>query len=141
MSMLSIGRQKIDLIRNQIYAGKSALKQDERGLKKNETLYSCIRSFPSEMSHYSRNKIPNRLYLSPWFSITSYQSEVCLMVFIKQFCIRFSTDLLRFIAIGILTFLKTTFIIFFMFSFVIPTGFPDEPHLNPKKQCLPKMAY
>lgn len=79
ISLLSIGRKKIDLIRNQISAGRSAPKQDERGRHDNRpnqtsdeqrnVVSEHIRSFPSEMSHYSRNKNPNRLYLSPWLSI------------------------------------------------------------------------
>lgn len=79
MSMLSIGRKKIDLIRDQISAGRSAPKRDERGRHHNRTNQTSeekrnsvaehIKSFPSEMSHYSRNKNPNRLYLSPWLSI------------------------------------------------------------------------
>lgn len=79
MSMLAVGRKKLDFIRNQISNGRLAPKKDDRGLHANRPhatpdekirfVHEHIKSFPSEMSHYSRHKNPNRLYLSPWLSI------------------------------------------------------------------------
>ncbi|CAH2005790.1 unnamed protein product, partial [Acanthoscelides obtectus] len=71
MSILDVGRKKLDLIRDQVSSGRSAPKRDGRGHhnsrprktseEKRNFVHRHIRSFPSEVSHYSRNKNPNRL--------------------------------------------------------------------------------
>lgn len=79
LSLLNIGRKKLDLIRNQITAGNTAPHKDNRGHHYNRPnvtteenkriVLGHIKSFPTEMSHYSRNKNSHRLYLSPMLSI------------------------------------------------------------------------
>ena len=79
LKLFNIGRKKLERIRNQISQGQPIPTKDKRGrhmTRKNQTpkeqldiVRQHIKSFPAEMSHYSRNKNEHRLYLSPTLSI------------------------------------------------------------------------
>ncbi|CAG9773429.1 unnamed protein product [Ceutorhynchus assimilis] len=79
LKLLNVGRKKLELIRNQISQGQALPHKDQRGRHingKNQTpndqldvVRQHIKSFPADMSHYSRTKNEHRLYLSPMLSI------------------------------------------------------------------------
>lgn len=80
LEIFKIGRKKLDLIRNQITSGLPAPQSDMRGRHDNrpfripeeqiESVKNHILMFPTEKSHYSRHKNPNRTYLSSDLNIT-----------------------------------------------------------------------
>lgn len=79
-SLHGIGRKKIDLLQQQLKDGKSAPSPDLRGRHNARShrieeevvnfVKRHIESFPAEESHYSRNKNPHKLFLSPMLSIS-----------------------------------------------------------------------
>ncbi|CAG9773378.1 unnamed protein product [Ceutorhynchus assimilis] len=79
-SLYQIGRKKIDIIKSRLNSGASAPPPDQRGRHLNrphkiddevkQHVIAHINKFPAEMSHYSRNRNPNKKYLSPLLNLS-----------------------------------------------------------------------
>lgn len=83
-SLYQIGRKKIDYLQKRLANGSAAPPPDMRGHHSNRPhkipnevcnyVIDHIKSFPSDESHYSRHKNPNKRYLSPLLSVKKMHS-------------------------------------------------------------------
>lgn len=83
-SLYGVGRKKVELLQNQVKAGKSAPSPDSRGKHYSRPhrtedevinfVKAHIQSFPAEQSHYSHNKNPHKLFLSPTLNMSKMYS-------------------------------------------------------------------